>query len=85
MVWIINFPSYYSPQLFQTDPYCMIDTAVISCIVDPNAPYQLIVFNSPKMKNSGVAYVISVIGLAAPRNPYTNNNLLGRYIFVGVL
>jgi hypothetical protein len=37
------------------------------------------------MKNAGVAYTISVIGLAAPRNPYTNNAFLSRYIFVGVL
>jgi hypothetical protein len=85
MVWIINFPSYYSPQLFQTDAYCMIDTAVIDCVVDPNAPFQLIVSNSPKMKNLGVPYTISVIGLAAPRNPYTNNAYPSRYIFIGVL
>jgi hypothetical protein len=85
MVWIINFPSYYSPQLFQTDAYCMIDTAVIDCVVDPNTPYQLIITNSPKMQNAGIAYTISVIGLAAPRNPYTNNAFLSRYIFVGVL
>lgn len=85
MIWIINFPCYYSPQLFQTDAYCMIDTAVIDCVVDSNTPYQLIVSNSPKMKNAGTAYTISVIGLAAPRNPYTNNAFLSRYIFVGVL
>jgi len=85
MVWIINFPSYYSPQLFQTDAYCMIDTAVIDCVVDPNTPYQLIVSNSPKMVNAGIAYKISVIGLAGPRNPYTNNAYPSRYIFVGVL
>jgi hypothetical protein len=85
MVWIINFPSYYSPQLFQNDAYCMIDTAVIDCSVDLNTPYQLIVSNSPKMTNAGVAYTISVIGLASPRNLYTNNAYQSRYIFVGVL
>lgn len=85
MVWIINFPSYYSPQLFQQDPYCMIDTAVIPCFADPNTPYQLIIKNSPKTRNIGVAYIISVIGLAAPRNVYTNNAYPSRYIFIGVL
>ena len=85
MVWIINFPSYYSPQLFQTDAYCMIDSTVIDCVVDPNTPYQLIVSNSPEMKNAGMAYTISVIGLAAPRSSYTNGAFLSRYIFVGVL
>lgn len=85
MVWIINFPSYYSPQLFQNDPFCMIDTAVIDCSVDPNTPYQLIISNSPKMKNAKVPYTISVVGLACPRNTYTNNAYPSRYIFVGVL
>ncbi len=85
MVWIINFPSYYSPQLFQQDAYCMIDTAAIPCQVDPNTPYQLIITNSPITKNAGVSYTISVIGLACPRNPYTNNAYPSRYIFIGVL
>lgn len=85
MVWIINFPSYYSPQLFQQDPYCLINSAVIPCNIDPNTPYQLLISNSPITNNAGVAYTISVIGLAAPRRLYTNNAYLSRYIFVGVL
>ena len=48
MQWVINFPSYYSSHLFQQDAYCMIDTAVIPCAVDPNTPYQLILQSSPK-------------------------------------
>jgi hypothetical protein len=85
MVWIINFPSYYSPQLFQQDAYCMIDTAAIPCLADPTTPYQLIVKNSPKTISLGVAYKISIIGLAAPRSIYTNNAYPSRYIFIGVL
>ena len=38
MVWIVNFPSYYSPQLFQQDAYCLLDSAAIPCAVDPNTP-----------------------------------------------
>jgi len=85
MVWIINFPSYYSPQLFQKDAYCLIDSAVISCSVDPKTPYQLVITGSPKTKNAGIPYTISVIGLACPRFLYTNNAYPSRYIFVGVL
>jgi hypothetical protein len=85
MVWIINFPSYYSPELFQQDAYCLIDLAVISCYADPNTPYQLIITGSPKTMSAGIAYTISVIGLAAPRSIYTNNAYPSRYIFVGVL
>jgi hypothetical protein len=85
MLWVINFPSYYSPQLFLQDAYCMIDTAFISCAIDPNTPYQLIVSNSPKMVNAGTPYTISVIGLACPRYIYANNFFPNRYIFVGVL
>ena len=85
MVWVINFPSYYSPQLFQQDPYCTIDSAVLPCSVDPNTPFQLIVSNSPKTKSAGVAYTISVIGLSCPRNLYTGSAYPNRYIFIGVL
>jgi len=85
MVWIINFPSYYSPQVFQQDAYCMIDTAFINCAIDPTTPYQIIVSNSPKMIDSGVPYTITVIGIACPRKIYTNGAYPNRYIFVGVL
>jgi len=85
MMWVINFPSYYSPSLFQQDAYCMLNTAVIPCSADPNTPYQLIVSNSPTMVNAGVAYTLTVTGLATPRSIYTNNAYPNRYIFVGVL
>ena len=85
MVWIVNFPSYYSPQLFQEDSYCLIDSAVISCTVDPNTPYQLIISGSPKTNNAGVPYTITIVGLACPRSLYTNNAYPSRYIFMGVL
>jgi hypothetical protein len=84
-MWIVNLPSYYSPNLFQQDAYCMINSAVTSCQVDPNTPYQLIVRNSPTAVMAGTAYQLSVIGLAAPRALYTNNAYPQRYIFVGVL
>jgi hypothetical protein len=63
----------------------MIDSAVIPCSVDPNTPYQLVVSSSPKIKNVGVPYVLSIVGVACPRNLYTNNAFLSRYIFIGVL
>lgn len=85
MIWIINFPSYYSPQIFQTNAYCMIDSAVISCTIDPTTPYQIIVSKSPKMIDAGVAYQIQIIGIACPRKLYTNNVYPNRYIFIGVL
>lgn len=85
MVWVVNFPSYYSPQLFQEDSYCLIDSAVIFCSVDPNTPYQLAISGSPKTKNAGVPYTISIVGLACPRSLYTNNAYQSRYIFIGVL
>ncbi len=85
MVWIINFPSYYSPQLFQDDPYCTINTAKIPCSIDSITPYQLIITGSPVTVLAGTQYTISVIGLASPRSIYTNNAYPQRYIFVGVL
>ena len=85
VVWIVNFPSYYSPELFQTDAYCMVNQAKTSCVVDANTPYQLIVSNSPATVMAGTAYTLSVIGLSAPRALYTNGAYAQRYIFVGVL
>jgi hypothetical protein len=85
MVWIINFPSYYSPQLFQNDAYCMIDTAVIPCSVDTNTPYQLTVYNSPKTVFAGTSYKITIVGLDSPRLLYTGGIFQSRYMFVGVL
>jgi len=85
VIWIINFPSYYSPDLFQVDPYCMVNGASTNCQVDPNTPYQLVVSNSPVTATAGTAYTVSVLGLSGPRGIYTNNAYSQRYIFVGVL
>ena len=85
VVWIVNFPSYYSPELFQSDAYCLVNGAEATCQVDPNTPYQLVISNSPATVMAGVAYTVSVIGLAAPRGIYTNNAYSQRYIFIGVL
>jgi hypothetical protein len=85
MIWIINFPSYFSPQLFEQDAYCMIDSAMIPCMADPTTPYQIIVKNSPKTVYAGNSYKISLVGIACPRRLYTNNAYLSRFMFVGVL
>ena len=85
MVWVINFPSYYSPDLFQQDAYCLINGAKTDCSVDPTTPYQLLVKNSPVTVTSGTAYEIIIVGLASPRNIYTNDAYPQRFIFIGVL
>lgn len=85
MIWVINFPSYYSSQLFQQLPYCTINGSPIPCAVDPTTPYQLIIKDSPATVPAETPYEITVVGLAAPRNIYTNNAYPQRYIFVGVL
>lgn len=85
VVWIINFPSYYSPDLFQNDAYCMVNSAKTNCHIDSTTPYQLIVSGSPSTVMAGTAYTVSVHGLAAPRSLYTNGAYAQRYIFIGVL
>lgn len=85
MLWVINFPSYYSQTLFQQEPYCTLNGAKIPCRVDTASPYQLIVYKSPVTVLAGTAYELTVAGLAAPRNIYTNDAYPQRYIFVGVL
>ena len=85
MVWVFNFPSYYSPDLFQQDAYCTINGAQTNCQVDPTTPYQLLVSNSPVTVNIGTSYDITIVGLATPRAIYMNNVYPQRYIFVGVL
>jgi hypothetical protein len=85
MMWIINFPSYFSPQLFEQDAYCMIDSAMIPCMADPNTPYQIIVKSSPKTVYAGNSYKISLVGIACPRRLYANNAYPNRFMFVGVL
>ncbi len=46
----INFPLYYSPHLINFDHHlnCKINlTLKITCNPDPDAPYRLIIKNSP--------------------------------------
>lgn len=85
MIWIINFPSYYSPTIFNYDPYCLIDGAPIKCYTDLNTPYQILIVESPKIISAGTYYTISIIGIACPRAKYTGDVYPDRYIFVGVL
>ena len=85
MIWVINFPSYYSPELFQQDAYCTLNSAKIDCAVDSTTPYQLLITASPVTVDAGTSYEIAVIGLSSPRNIYTNDAYPQRYIFVGVL
>ena len=85
MVWIINFPSYYSPELFQQDAYCIINGAKIDCQIDSTTPYQLIISNSPDTVTAGTPYDITIVGLSAPRNNYANDVYPQRFIFVGIL
>ncbi len=85
MIWIINFPCYYVSNLFNYQPYCLIDTTPLTCIADTNTPYQLIIKDSPKIITFGNAYMITIMGLACPRSIYMNNVYPDRYIFIGVL
>lgn len=80
MVWVINFPSYYYEQLFNFNPYCMIDSAPIQCYADPTTPYQLIIKNSPKIVAASTAYSISIHRLTCPRRTYTNDYYPSRYL-----
>ena len=85
MVWIVNFPSYYYEQLFNFNPYCMIDSAPIECYADPTTPYQLIIKSSPKIIYAQNSYEISVHRLTSPRSKYTNDYYPSRYLFIGIL
>lgn len=85
MVWVFNFPSYYSSHLFQQDAYCTINGTPLTCAPDPTTPYQLLLSASPVTVLSGTAYQITLVGMAAPRRIYTNNAYPLRYIFIGVL
>lgn len=85
MVWIVNFPSYYNAELFNYNPYCMIDSTPIYCYADPTTPYQLIIQNSPKKIVSGTTYTITINRLASPRGKYTNDYYRSYYLFIGVL
>ena len=85
MVWIVNFPSYYTDILFNYLPYCMIDGAPLTCYADTMTKFQLIITGSPRIIQSQTAYKITIMGLAAPRNKYTHHAYQNLYMFVGVL
>lgn len=85
MIWIVNFPSYYSPLIFNYESYCLIDGSPIKCYADPNTPYQLIIEKSPRIIAAGVSYKMSILGVACPRVLYMGNKFPNRYIFIGIL
>jgi hypothetical protein len=85
MVWVINFPSYYSPLIFNYDSYCLIEGSPIQCTPDPNTPYQLIITNSPRIIAVQTSYKISILGVACPRAKYMGSTFKDRYLFVGIL
>ena len=85
MVWIVNFPSFYTDKLFNFEPYCLIDNAPLNCYNDLNIQYQLIITGSPKIIQAGTNYTLTIIGLACPRHAYTHDLFLNRYLFIGML
>lgn len=86
--WIINFPRYYSPKLWNEDNliYCMINTTTIPCRRSPHTPYQIELYSSPLIITVGDKYTISVFGIPCPRAAYLNGNALfiTESIFFGV-
>ena len=85
MLWIINFPSYYAENVFNFEPYCLIDSTPMSCKTDPTTPYQIIVEKSPKIVNPKTSYTITIMRVACPRSLYAHDSFESRYIFIGVL
>jgi hypothetical protein len=85
MIWIVNFPSYYSPLIFNNEPYCLIEGSPIKCYADPNTPYQLIIERSPRIIAANNHYKISILGVACPRVQYMGDSFPNRYIFIGIL
>jgi hypothetical protein len=85
MVWVFNFPSYYSSHLFQKDAYCTINGIPLTCTVDSVTPYQLKLSASPVTVIAGTPYELALVGMASPRRIYTNSAYPQRYIFIGVL
>ena len=85
MKWIINFPSYYSPLIFNYEPYCLINGSPINCYADVDTPYQLIIDLSPSIIAAGTQYMISILGVACPRLIYMGDIFPNRYIFIGIL
>lgn len=86
--WIINFPRYYSQQIWNEDylVYCKIESSFIDCAVDPNTPYQILVSNSPRIIEVGDTYVLSVYGITCPRAKYLNGyaEYVTESIFMGI-
>lgn len=85
MIWIVNFPSYYSPLIFNSEPYCLIDGSPITCYPDPLTPYQLIVEKSPRIIGATIAYKLTIMGVSCPRVQYMGNTFPNRYVFIGIL
>ena len=77
-VWIINFPRYYSPTIWNQDflIYCTINTTPIPCATSQYTPYQIKLHNSPLIISIGYTYTISVYGIPCPRAAYLNGNSL---------
>ena len=85
MVWVINFPSYYSDNLFRPYPYCLIDSAPIECLQDPSTPYQMLIRNSPKIVEAEQVYRLTVMGIQCPKALYLQGRYPLRYLFFGIL
>jgi hypothetical protein len=77
-VWIINFPRYYSPSLWNEDflIYCTINQTPLTCTRSKYTPYQIELSNSPLIVSVGSTYTISIYGIPCPRATYLNGNSL---------
>jgi hypothetical protein len=77
-VWIINLPRYYSQDIWNEEYliYCRIADIQLSCAKDPNTPYQIQLWGSPRIFDIGETYTISVYGIPCPRKTYINGNAL---------
>ncbi len=77
-MWIINFPRYYSPLIWNEDflIYCTINQTPLSCSRSQHTPYQIQLSNSPLIVSVGSTYTISVYGIPCPRATYMNGNSL---------
>lgn len=77
-VWIINFPRYYSPNIWNEDflIYCMINQTPLTCSRSKYTPYQIQLSNSPLIVTVGSTYSITIYGIPCPRAAYLNGNSL---------
>lgn len=77
-VWIINFPRYYSPLIWNEDYliYCTINGTPLTCARSQYTPYQIVISGSPLIISTGSTYTISVYGIPCPRASYLNGNSL---------